>query len=106
MSGGRNLKEQFCEVPHDYREDIEKAVRILKNEGCKEIYLFGSLAEGRINEGSDIDLAVKGCPNGEYFKILGKLLLELNHSVDLINLDRKSDFARFIEQEGVLVSVH
>ena len=29
------MKGQFYNVPHDYREDIEKAVRILKNEGCK-----------------------------------------------------------------------
>ena len=100
------MKKQFHEIPHDYKEDVEKAVRILKNEGCKEVYIFGSLAEGRIKEGSDIDLAVKGCPTGKYFKILGRLLLELNHSVDLIDLDRKSDFVQYIEQEGVLVSVH
>lgn len=92
-------------IPLEYREDIDKAVRILKAEGCKEVYLFGSLVEGRFNESSDIDLAIKGCPKGKFFKILGKLLLELNHSVDLINLDRKNDFAQYIEKEGVLVYV-
>lgn len=94
------------EIPHDYKEDVEKAVRILKNEGCKEVFIFGSLAEGRVRVGSDIDLAVKGCPTGQYYRILGKLLLELKHSVDLINLDKKNDFVQQIEQRGVLVSVH
>ena len=99
------MKEQILEIPQEYREDIDKAVKILKTEGCKEVYLFGSLAEGRFNESSDIDLAIKGCPSGKFFKILGKLLLELNHSVDLINLDIKNDFVQYIEREGVLIYV-
>jgi len=99
------MNVQTYAIPQEYREDIDKAVRILKDEGCTEVYLFGSLAEGRFNEGSDIDLAIKGCPKGKYYKILGKLLLELNHSVDLIDLDRKNDFVKYIEKEGVLVYV-
>ena len=43
-----------------YSQDIKLAIKILKTEGCTEIYLFGSLAEGDFREDSDIDLAVKG----------------------------------------------
>ena len=100
------MEKRLQEMPHAYKKDIEKAVKILIGEGCKEVFIFGSLVEGRIRDGSDIDLAVKGCPPGEYYKILGKLLLELDHPVDLINLDKKSDFVQHIEQKGVLVSVH
>ena len=96
---------QKHEIPAEYRKDIDKAVEILKAEGCTEIHLFGSLVEGGYSENSDIDFAVKGCPKGKYYKILGKLLLELNHSVDLIDLDRKTDFVKYIEKEGVLVYV-
>ena len=99
------MRMQKYEIPPEYKEDIDKAIEILKAEGCSEIYLLGSVAEGRYNESSDIDLAVKGCPKGKYYKILGKLLLELNHSVDLIDLDRKTDFVKYIEKEGVLVYV-
>ena len=99
------MNVQINEIPQAYREDIDKAIKILKAEGCTEVYLFGSLAEGRFNEGSDIDLAVKGCPKGKYYKILGKLLMELNHSVDLIDLDKKTDFVKHIEQEGALLYV-
>ena len=63
--------------------------------------MFGSLAEGNVREDSDIDLAVRGCPSGKYFHILGKLLIELNHSVDLVNLDREDSFLKHLEKEGV-----
>lgn len=105
LSGGGSMTEKINGISQDYQEDIDKAVKILKNEGCKVVFLFGSLVEGRFNEGSDIDLAIKGCPPGKFFRILGKLLLELNHTVDLIDLDKKSDFVQFIEREGILINV-
>jgi predicted nucleotidyltransferase len=105
LSGSGSMEDKFNGIPPEYQEDIDKAVKILKDEGCREMFLFGSLAEGRINESSHIDLAVKGCPPGKFFKLLGKLLLELNHSVDLVNLDQKSDLVQFIEREGVLIHV-
>jgi len=99
------MKNTVSEVPLGYREDIEKAVKILENVGCKEVYLFGSLAEGNAREGSDIDLAVRGCPSGVFFHALGKLMLELNHPIDLVDLDRDNDFARYLEKEGSLIHV-
>ncbi|MEK7327702.1 MAG: hypothetical protein AAB217_20855 [Chloroflexota bacterium] len=40
-----------------------------------------------------------------FFQLLGKLLLELNHSVDLVNLDRPDPFARFLETKGGLLQI-
>ena len=34
--------------------------QILKENGAKEVFIFGSLANGKFNENSDIDIAVKG----------------------------------------------
>lgn len=92
-------------IPETFKKDIEKSIRILKEAGCKEIFLFGSLAEGDYRDNADIDLAVKGCPSEEYFSILGKLIMELDHSVDLINLDRDDNFSRYLEKEGNLLYV-
>ena len=78
------MKNSINEIPTDYKQDVEKAVKILKNVGCKEVYLFGSLAEGNVREGSDIDIAVKGCPSGIFFHALGRLMLELEHLIDLM----------------------
>lgn len=92
-------------LPDDYKKDISRAVKILKESGCSDIYLFGSLATGEYRKKSDIDLAVKGCPRGKFFRILGKLLFELKHSVDLINLDKKDAFASYLEREGELIKI-
>lgn len=99
------LKVTVERLPGGFRKDIERAVEILKAAGCKEIYLFGSVVEGRIGPRSDIDLAVRGCPASEFFKLQGKLLMELEHSADLVDLDHDPDLAEFLEREALLVNV-
>lgn len=43
-------------------------VRAMSGEaGCSEIFLFGSLASGEVGDKSDIDLAIRGCPQGKFF---------------------------------------
>jgi predicted nucleotidyltransferase len=69
------------------------------------VFLFGSLATGEVKDKSDIDLAVRGCPKGEFFHLLGRLLLELDYPVDLANLDSQDAFARYLEQEGELLQI-
>lgn len=97
--------EKKVQLPEVYEKDVTRAVAILKAAGCTQVFLFGSLASGRVTEGSDIDLAIRGCPEGSFFQLLGKLLLELNHSVDLVNLDRPDPFARFLETKGGLLQI-
>jgi predicted nucleotidyltransferase len=86
-----------------FRADIDRAVRILKEEGCTEIYVFGSVATGESHSDSDIDLAVRGCPPGHFFHTLGRLMWELDHSIDLVDLDSEDPFALFLEQKQRLV---
>jgi len=93
------------DLPDDYKKDIIRAIEILKNGGCSHIFLFGSIATGEYRKKSDIDLAIKGCPKGKFFRLLGKLLFELKYSVDLINLDNKDPFARYLENEGDLIQI-
>lgn len=97
--------KELAKLPLEFLTDIEKAIEILKDAGCKEIYIFGSLASGTYNENSDIDLAVKGCSPEMYFSLLGQLLITLSRPVDLINLDRDDTFSRYIEKEGELYRV-
>lgn len=92
-------------LPDTFRRDIEQAVEILKGGGCKEVYLFGSAAEDRPGPKSDIDLAVRGCPDGEFFRLQGKLLMELERMADLVDLDQDPDLADFLEREALLVHV-
>lgn len=80
-------------------------MEILKDEGCTDIYLFGSLAHGDYRENSDIDLVIIGCPPDKFFYLIGKLLMELHHNVDLINIDRQDSFSDYLINEGDLIHV-
>jgi predicted nucleotidyltransferase len=92
-------------VPEVLQEDIKRAVKILKEGGCTEIYLFGSGVTGKVSNGSDIDLAVRGCPRRHFFHLLGQLLWELDHPADLVDLDAPEAFAQYLQKEGVLLRI-
>ena len=93
------------EIPPAYQKDLDKAIQILTEAGCKEVLVFGSLAQGALRKDSDIDLAVRGCPPGVFFKLLGQLLLELDHPVDLVDLNKEREFGEYLEREGNLIRV-
>lgn len=99
------IKTEKVAIPEVFQEDIGRAVRILKEGGCSEIFFFGSGVTGKIRDGSDIDLAIRGCPQGHFFRLLGRLLWELDRPVDLVNLDAQDAFAQHLQTEGVLVRV-
>ena len=98
--------ESFTEeVPTEFKEDVQKAIDILKDAGCKEAYIFGSLAKSEATKKSDIDLAIRDYPIKKFFHIYGKLYMELVHSVDLVDLDMDAYFGDYLEKEGGLVRV-
>ena len=88
-----------------FKQDIERAVRILKDEGCTEIYLFGSVATGETHARSDIDLAVRGCPTGRFFHMLARLMRNLDHPVDIVDLNEPSIFVRYLLGSAELVRI-
>ena len=99
----RSSALEFEKFPEPYRVDIARAVGILKGGGCREVHVFGSVAQGTAQSGSDLDLGVRGCPPDQFFPLLGKLLMELEHSVDLVNLDRASRLTDLLRKHGTLV---
>jgi predicted nucleotidyltransferase len=93
------------EIPDAFQADVHRAAEILRAVGCSEIFLFGSLVEKRASASSDLDLAVRGCPPGNFFRVLGNLIMELDHPVDLVDLDSHDPFARYLEEHEELVQV-
>ena len=89
-------------VPKKYLSDIYKAIEILKEVGCSEIFIFGSLVNGDYTENSDIDIAVKGLPSNKYFKVMGSLMIELENEFDLIDLDENTSFVEILKKEELL----
>ena len=103
---GNKMKISLNKLPLDYINDVNKAVNILKSAGCSEIYIFGSLVSGLYKKTSDIDLAVKGLPKKIFFKISGKLMMELEHRFDLVELDDEdNNFSKFILENEVFIRV-
>jgi len=84
-------------IPTAFQSDIEKAIRLLNEEGCSEIYLFGSLVTGDFRAKSDIDLGVKGCPAEGFFQIFSKLNDFCEHRIDLVDFEAEEDFHNMLK---------
>lgn len=101
----RAYDPKCADMPEGVRDDIRRAAEILTNAGCTEVYVFGSAVTGRMREDSDIDLAVRGCPRGSFFTLLGKLMWDLQHAVDLVDLDSDDALAQHLQTWEEMVRV-
>lgn len=98
--------DNLSNLPNSFRDDIKKATQILKENGAKEVYIFGSIANGKFNENSDIDIAVKGLEKKDFYKVASILMFELENEFDLIDLDDKENrFSQMILSVGGLLKV-
>lgn len=67
----------------------------------EEVYLTGSvLVAGKFNSCSDIDVAVKGLPDGMYFKSIFELEQLINRKIEIIELEN-CPFAEKIRKTGL-----
>lgn len=92
-------------IPDEYCADVARAVEICKAEGCRDVFVFGSVVARSYRSDSDLDIGVRGCPPRHFYRLLGRLMDELTHPVDLVDLDLEVRVAEFLEQEGQLVHV-
>lgn len=80
---------------------LKIAVEYLTSIGCREIILFGSLANKISDESSDIDLAITGISPRTYFKTVAVISSIVGGKVDLITMDYiQKDFEEIIRKEG------
>lgn len=89
-------------APNGFEERALAAARALIAEGAREVYLFGSAAEGRATNNSDLDLAVSGLPPERFFVAMAKAAHAAGMSIDLLDLDRDSPVVRVLRRHGVL----
>jgi len=92
-------------IPERYQKDITKANNFLKKEGCKTVFLFGSMVTGKIHDNSDIDIGVKGLPPEKFFKVYSKLYMNLDNEFHLVDFDCDNDFFSLLERLGEVVEV-
>lgn len=89
----------------ELKDLIAKAAEALRQEGAREVYVFGSAATGRLREGSDVDLAVVGLPPRRFFYAMARAARVLRRPLDLIDLDEDNPFTQYLREEGELVRV-
>ena len=92
-------------IPEKYQEDIKKAVILLKNEGCKTVYLFGSMVTGKIHQDSDIDIGITGLPAKKYFRVYALLDKKLSNKIDLVDFDLYKDLYNLLNSLGEVVEI-
>lgn len=84
---------------------IQRAAAELKTAGALEVYVFGSVAKGKMGEDSDLDLAVSGLPPSIFYRMGARVSDLIGRSVDLIDLDQSTPFTRYLRSENELVRV-
>ncbi len=98
--------ENLKNLPESYQKDIQKAIDILKENGAKEVFIFGSIVNGKFNENSDIDIAIKGLKPQDFYKVASILMFELENEFDLIDLDDENNrFSQMLLKVGGLLQV-
>ena len=96
---------KFDKIPKKFQEDIVKANTFLKNEGCKAVYIFGSIVTGKFHDNSDIDIGVKGLPPENFFRAYSKLYMNLSNEFHLVDFDYDNQFFSLLERQGEVVEV-
>jgi predicted nucleotidyltransferase len=81
----------LASIPEKYRLDIEKAAFCLKEEGCSDVFLFGSLVTGKYTDTSDIDFGIMGLAPQKYIPTYSKLNNIVNNRFDLVDFDENRD---------------
>jgi len=92
-------------VPEKYRPDIEKAASCLKEEGCAEVFLFGSLVTGEHSDSSDIDLGITGLPPQKYIRTYSKLNNIVKNRFDLVDFDENRGLYDLLNSIGEIEKV-
>lgn len=98
----KNLED----LPNSYQEDIKKTIKILKENGATEVFIFDSIVNGNFNGNSDIDIAIKGIKESDFYKVASILMFELENEIELIDLDDKTNrFSKMILENNNLVRI-
>jgi len=82
--------------------DTDKKIieQLARKYHAKRVVLFGSSLSS-IQEYRDIDIAVEGIEEKDFYTFYGELLCALSKPVDVIDLSKKTRFIELILREGI-----
>ena len=73
---------------------------IARKYHASRVILFGS-SLSETTESSDIDIAVEGIADKDFFAFYGELLFALSKPIDVVDLSKKTRFIELVLKEGV-----
>jgi len=82
--------------------DTDKNIieQLARKYHAKRVLLFGS-SLSTTKEYRDIDIAVEGIEEKDFYTFYGELLCALSKPVDIIDLSKKTRFIELILREGI-----
>jgi len=82
--------------------DTDKKIieQLARKYHAKRVVLFGS-SLSPTQECRDIDIAVEGIEEKDFYAFYGELLCALSKPVDIIDLSKKTRFIELILREGI-----
>ena len=82
--------------------DTDKKIieQLARKYHAKRVVLFGS-SLSPTQEYLDIDLAVEGIEEKDFYTFYGELLFALSKPVDIVDLSKKTRFIELILREGI-----
>jgi len=82
--------------------DTDKKIieQLARKYHAKRVVLFGS-SLSPTQEYRDIDLAVEGIEEKDFYIFYGELLFALSKPVDIVDLSKKTRFIELILREGI-----
>ena len=92
-------------IPFEYQKDIDAATNLLKSEGCTSVYLFGSMVTGKIHENSDIDIGIKGLPDGKFLEACSKVYFAIDNEIDIVDFDSNAELYSLLNRLGEVVEI-
>jgi len=84
-------------------KDKETILKLARKYKASRVLLFGS-ALSETEESRDIDIAVEGVADRDFFSFYGELLCAPSKPVDMVDLSRKTRFIELVRREGAGVS--
>jgi len=82
-------------------EKDKKAIQdIARKYHASRVLLFGSALSDTV-EGRDIDIAVEGIADRDFYAFYGELIFALSRPVDVVDLSKKTRFIELILKEGI-----
>jgi predicted nucleotidyltransferase len=81
-------------------QDKASIQAIARKYQVSKVLLFGSSLSANV-ESRDIDIAIEGLADKDYFAFYGELICALSKPVDVIDLSKRSKFVDMVLREGV-----